>query len=65
MVTRKRRVRVHLLDRTTTIEGIQIARTRSDLVLDAAQLLGTENATDLSGRTAIPRKQVLFRQVLD
>lgn len=64
MVTPKRRVRVHLRDRTTTIEGIQVSKTRSDLILDAAVLLGESSNTDLAGRTAIPRQQILFTQIL-
>lgn len=64
MLTRKRRVRVHFIDRQTTIEGIQVGQTRSDLILDAGQLLGEKQTTDLTGKTAIPRAQILFRQVL-
>jgi hypothetical protein len=65
-VTRRRRVRVHFVDRSTSLEGIQVARSRSDLILEAPQI-PTEDpkkAIDLEGRVAIPRQQILFVQQL-
>jgi hypothetical protein len=66
VVVRRRRVRVHFVDRTTSLEGIQVARSRSDLILEAPQVPSEDpkQTIDLEGRIAIPRQQILFVQQL-
>jgi hypothetical protein len=66
VVVRKRRVRIHFVDRVTTIEGILVSRTRADLLLDAAELIeAADSRHTLDGRIAVPRSQVLFSQILN
>lgn len=62
MVVRKRKLRFILKDRTTTIEGILVAKTRSDYILDLARLLQSEKASEEIGKVEIPRGNVLFKQ---
>ena len=65
MVTLKRRVRVHQKDGGPTIDGIQVARSRHDLFLLAAELVvGGGKTEPLEGRIAIPVSNILFKQEL-
>lgn len=72
MVTRffergPRRVRVHLLadGKSLTIEGILVTETKHDLVLLTAKVLeGEDSAVSVTGQVEIPRRNVVFKQVL-
>lgn len=62
-----RRVRVHLIagGKSLTIEGILIAETKHDLILYSAKVLETEEAAvEASGQVEIPRRNVVFKQVV-
>lgn len=62
-----RRVRVHMIanGKSMTVEGILVAETKHDLVLLAAKVIEDQDASaSMSGQVEIPRKNVIFKQVL-
>ena len=66
MVVRKRKLRFIFKDKTTTIEGLLVARTRTDYILDLARVLQSEKASEpLVGKVEIPRSNVLFKQRIE
>jgi len=62
-----RRVRVHMISegKSLTIEGVLVAETKHDLVLLSASVLEDEHSSvTASGQVEIPRRNVVFKQVL-
>ena len=52
------------LDDGTSIDGVQVRRTRNEYVVDAASEVVDEQASVGLGRVLIERARVVYRQVL-
>lgn len=52
------------LDDGTTIDGVQIKRTRDEYVVQAASEVVAEDSSVALGQVLIERRRVVYRQVL-
>lgn len=65
MFLRKRRVRVHLLNETRSVEGVWVGNSGGHYRLAAAQQLESDDRViALDGEAWIPRERVLYMQVV-
>lgn len=60
-----RKVRVHLIDMTESVDGVLYGRTRHELVLRAASIVHeSTDSHQLAGEILIPHERVAFIQAL-
>lgn len=61
----KRKVRVHMIDMTESLDGVLYGRTRNELVLRAASVVHENGEShQLDGEILIPHQRVAFLQAL-
>ena len=65
MIGRKRKVRLHLQDFASSVDGVLVARRRGHYILWAPAIIGAnDEEVKMAGHIEVPTSRVLFVQVL-
>jgi hypothetical protein len=61
----RRKVRVHMIGMTESLDGVLVGRTRHDVILRAAAIVHENgDSHQLSGEQLVPRERIAFIQSL-